>query len=373
MPKIRPLHILLLIPVILILTACQGIAPVSQPSTADTAVAASEPAPEPQGQQADLPDIGPIKIGYLPISGSAPLFLAQEKGYFAEQGLEVELIPFRTGSEMIVLLSTGQLDLGAGNGGAAMFNALASDFSIKLVAGFIQLPEDNENATIFLVVRKALFDSGEVTEVADLAGRKITINTLRGTSEYLVAQALAQAGLSLDDVEMVVLPLPEIPPALANGAVDGAYLFEPFSQQSFADGISVPLLSGTEIAGQVQVATLIAGTRLLEPDNREITVRTLAAIYKAIRQDLSVPDFLKDEEISSIVQQYTNLPLPVIQNTPPDSYTDEGRVDEETLNRLQTYYLEQGYLDYTELISPDGIADSSFVEEAVQRLEQAEE
>jgi ABC-type nitrate/sulfonate/bicarbonate transport system substrate-binding protein len=79
------------------------------------------------GQQEALPDLGTIQIGYLPTLGYSAFFLAEEKGYFKEQGLDVELTMFKSGSEMIVPLSTGQLDVGAGEPGTALFNAAAQD------------------------------------------------------------------------------------------------------------------------------------------------------------------------------------------------------------------------------------------------------
>lgn len=67
----------------------------------------------PGGAKTELPDLGKIKVGYLPVTGYAPFYLGVEKGYFEEQGLEVELERFVSGSKMIAPLSTGQLDVGA--------------------------------------------------------------------------------------------------------------------------------------------------------------------------------------------------------------------------------------------------------------------
>jgi NitT/TauT family transport system substrate-binding protein len=241
MLQIHPLRLFVLASILLLLTACQGAAPADQPSTTGKESAGSATGTQVQSQQTDLPNIGPIKIGYLPTTGNTPIFVAQEKGYFAEQGLEVELVSFQSGTEMIALLSTGHLDLGVGDGGVGMFNALGSELPIKIAAGFIQLPEDNENPTLFIVVRKELFDSGEVVEVSDLAGRKLAMNALRGVGEFMVAEALAQANLSTDDIETVVLPLPEISPALANGAVDSADLGSLLSSWGTCGGCAADL------------------------------------------------------------------------------------------------------------------------------------
>ena len=71
-----------------------------------------------------LPEIGTIKVGFILSLGFAPLFVGVEKGYFEEQGLQVALQSFTSGSTMISLLSTGGLDVGAGETGSALFNAI---------------------------------------------------------------------------------------------------------------------------------------------------------------------------------------------------------------------------------------------------------
>ena len=109
MLHIRRLRLFILVFMLLILTACQGVTIPSQISTSGTQSSA-ESTGEVQDQQVEIPDIGPIKIGYQPLTTHAASFLAQEKGYFAAQGLEVELIYFRTFPEMVPLLATGELD-----------------------------------------------------------------------------------------------------------------------------------------------------------------------------------------------------------------------------------------------------------------------
>ena len=101
----------LLLCLTLLLSACQPINPSN--------TAAPAPATESDGA---LPDLGTLQIAYVPILSFTPLFVAAEKGYFAEQGLQVELQRVRTVDEMLAPLGTGQLDIslmGATTGHAA--------------------------------------------------------------------------------------------------------------------------------------------------------------------------------------------------------------------------------------------------------------
>lgn len=92
--------ICLLFSLTLLLNACQPINPSNSAATA----------PVTEGDAA-LPDLGTLQIAYVPILSFTPLFVAAEKGYFAEQGLQVELQRVRTVDEMLAPLGTGQLDL----------------------------------------------------------------------------------------------------------------------------------------------------------------------------------------------------------------------------------------------------------------------
>ena len=363
MLHIRQLRLFILVFMLLILAACQGF---TIPSQFLNSV--SENIGEAQDLQVDIPDIGPIKIGYQPLTSHTPMIIAQEKGYFAAQGLEVELIYFRNITEMVPLLASGDLDIAIGSHSANLFNAMGSGMPIKLIGGVTKYPEGWEE---YYAIRKELFDSGEVTEFADLSGRKIAINAFGTFGEFLLMQLLAQADLSIDDVELVTLPPSDMSLAMANGAVDVATIWGPIAERSFADGVSVPLTWKFETS--TQIASFVAGKRLLDSDNQEITIRVLTAVYKTLQEELTGPDYLKDEEISHIVQKYTDLPLAVINNTRPNPFIYDGKVDAESINRVQSYFWGRGYLDYSELLSTDEIVDESFLNEAFQRLEQSRE
>jgi NitT/TauT family transport system substrate-binding protein len=366
MLQIRRLRLVLLIFMLLLLTGCQALTLPAQLPTATQSSA--ESVVEVQEEQVEIPDIGPIKIGYIPIVQHAPLMVAQEKGYFAAQGLEVELIFFRSLPEMVALLATGDLDLGLGDHSANLLNAISSELPIKVVGGVLEYPEGWEDT---YAVRKDLFDSGEVTELSDLSGRKIAIQAVGGFGEFTLAQLLAQAGISINDVELVVLGPTDMSLAMANGAVDAATLWGPLAKQSFADGVSAPLAYEFETA--THITSFVAGKRLLDSDNQEVTIRILTAVYTAIQQDLAGADYPKDEEISRILQKYTDLPLAMINNTRPDPFIYDGKVDAESINRIQSYFFDRGYLNYSDLLSTDEIADESFLNEALQRLNQSSE
>src|SRR5208282_1999206 len=99
-----------------------------------------------------------VTVGTTNSNSDAPFFIAEAKGYFRDQGLDVELLPFDSAAKMVAPLGTGQLDVAAGAPSAGLYNAADRGIDVRIVAdkgsdpkGYGYLP---------LMVRKTLIDSG---------------------------------------------------------------------------------------------------------------------------------------------------------------------------------------------------------------------
>jgi NitT/TauT family transport system substrate-binding protein len=314
--------------------------------------------------QGEVPDLGTIQVGYLPATGFFGFYVAKEKGYFEEQGLDVELTSFKSGAEMIAPLSTGQLDAGAGEPGTALFNAASQDLDMKVVCGFSSQAAGHGGVPI--LVRKDLADSGEVTGPGDLKGRKIGINVPRGMAEYSVAKYLAKDGLTIDDVELVPIAFSEMPAAFANKAIDAGMMTYPSAGKAIKDGSAVILVKGDEIAGEIQNGVMYFGKRLLDPANEEVAVRFLTAYLKAIRE-LQGDDWKKDE-VLQIVNKYTNQPPEVIASAVQSFNNPNCGLVYDSLEDVQNYYLARGYTDYTEALPSSDFILEDFAKEVIAQL-----
>jgi NitT/TauT family transport system substrate-binding protein len=310
-----------------------------------------------------LPDIGTINIGYIPLLAYAPFFIGAEKGYFEEQGLQVELQSFNSGSTMIPVLSTGALDVGAGENGTALFNAINQNLDIRVVCGMLAQPQGY--AFVPFLVRKDLFDSGVITSPADLKGRKVALNVERGNGEYTLVAVLEQGGLTLDDVEVVTLPFPEMPPAFTNQAIDAAVLPYPLAGQAISNDLAVVLVEGDEIFDNPQTAVLYYGQRLLKPENREVGIRFMVAYLDAVR-DLQGDGWFNEENVA-IISQYTNVPAPAIKSM-AIYFGPNGEMNESYIENIMDYYIDQGYTEFSEPLSLSKILDLSFLEAALTRI-----
>src|ERR1700742_4799426 len=121
-----------------------------------------------------------VNVGIIGTATDAPIFIADAKGYYRDEGLTVSMVRFDSGAKMTAPLATGELDAGAGAASAALYNAGSQGIVMKIVADKVQYGTSYNHAS--LLVRKALIESGAFKDYRDLKGRKIAV-AARGSSD----------------------------------------------------------------------------------------------------------------------------------------------------------------------------------------------
>ena len=143
-----------------------------------------------------------------------------DRGYFAAEGLEVNLVPVKSISDEVTMLVTGGADLGASAPDVSLFNAIAGGVDIRMLAsGGVFLPGTRASG---LVVRQDLIDQGMYRGPADFRGRRIGVSSVQG--QFYAEQILARAGLSASDVNVTTIAALQLLAALQGHAVDAAWL-----------------------------------------------------------------------------------------------------------------------------------------------------
>ncbi len=222
-----------------------------------------------------------IKVGSSPATSSAAIYLAKERGYFKEQGLEVEITDFNnSGAPMTLLLSKGELDVGAGNITAGLFNAIAEGQDFRIVAdkGSIDVNKDY----LSLVVKNEHIASGRFKTLKDLKGFKMGLTSLDGVSqEILTEKFLIKGGLKLEDVTFVKLSYAEMNLALKSGAIDASIQIEPFLTKAQMDGIATKIAGGSEVYPRQQSGALFYSPKFIK-ENHEEAKKFMVAYAKGI-------------------------------------------------------------------------------------------
>lgn len=182
-----------------------------------------------------------VRFAYLVADSMLPALYAQDKGYFAEAGIEPEFIPVQGGPAVVAAIASGEADVGY----AALvppINGRLNGVPLKI---FLQLGKESEpdHKYVWLVASGA---SG-ITDLAGVKGKKIAFNANGGLCELAWRDHLAAVGLTIEDVEPVVLPFPEQEAALEQGNIDATCAINPFYSSMGANAALAPvtLASGT--------------------------------------------------------------------------------------------------------------------------------
>ena len=317
---------------------------------------AATPAASPAGggQSAAAPaEVTTVKVAHLPSTLFSPLCIAQEKGYFTDAGLKVELEAVKSGQDAIPLLASGKLDALAAGFSAGMFNARNEGLEFQIVGSMGINTGDPANSPTMLIAAQKAYDEGTVTKVADLKGKKIAAAGGPGaTGGFLTASILASEGLTLSDVEIVNLSTPDMPNALATGAVEAVLASAPVSGRIVADKAGTAL--GVPAQG-VGSSGLMYGPEFASSDAAQ---KFFDAIAKGAA-DLQ-GDGIKDEANLAILAKATNQEVDAIKALP--FYTFDAKLTPQpaTIEQMQQIWMEGGQISYTTPLTIDQLVNDTF-------------
>jgi NitT/TauT family transport system substrate-binding protein len=252
-----------------------------------------------------------LDVATQPLTAQAPLFIAQDKGYFAEQGLDVAFQFAGGGTINLQLLAIGQADIATGSPGPALWNAVARDIPVKLVAATSSLspdPATGFTSALWLALPARAPATGQIKTYADLKGKRIGVLGLHLGTEIVVEAALALGGSTLRDVELKELRGPEVLIAFVNGAIDAATEIEPFVTQGASEGILTPWKNAAEITPGRVAAVMMIGPRLVER-GRDLGNRFMTAWTKAARDynDAFGPKHIGEDSVIQILVAHTEV------------------------------------------------------------------
>ena len=174
-------------------------------------------------QQAEKKELQGIAIGLMPYIDSVPIIIAEEKGYFAEEGLKVDIQKFKSAMDRDAALQSGNLD-GAISDMLAVAFAKAGGFDVKVTS--------YTDGTYKLIAGKG---DGDV-KPQDLAGKDVAVskNTI---IEYVTDRIMASQNMPEDSINKVVIPqIPTRLEMLQSGKLAAATLPEPMGSIAIANG-----------------------------------------------------------------------------------------------------------------------------------------
>lgn len=288
------------------------------------------------------------KVGVLRLSSSAPVFIAQDKGYFKDAGLDVELKFFDAAQPIAVATASGDVDFGVTAFTAGLYN-LAGKGVVKVIGGM-----SREKAGFPLIgyfASNNAYAAGLKTP-KDLAGKRIAVTQVGSSFHYSLGLLADKYGFKLSDVK--VLPMQSLSNAAAalKGETVDAALLPVSTARKLMDDNGAKLLGWVGDETPWQLGAVFASPKTLA--NKALVTKLLGALQRADREyhdvilaqvkDGDAPINEATKPLLEIIAKYTNLPVEqVVGNC---AYVDpDGRLDVKNVANQINWLQGQGFVD----------------------------
>jgi NitT/TauT family transport system substrate-binding protein len=275
-----------------------------------------------------------INVGVLPIGNAAPLYLGMKKGFFREERLQLSPQMAQSGNELITTLLSGHSQV-AFLGYVPVIVARAKNLPVKVVANADNGADTPEDEWQVILSRKG----SPIREPADLAGKTVAVNALRGVAEVAIKASLEKEGVDPNSVKLLEVPFPEMPAALQARRVDAIWAPEPFLTQSLGQG-ALEVLAPYPVLGKAFPNGTYATTEQYLGKNEDVIERFARAMNRSSQYATEHPD-----EARAVIPTFTKIPPEAAEKMRLPLWPTE--IDRAQLEDLIAYTQKYGIIEDT--------------------------
>lgn len=286
-----------------------------------------------------------IKIGYLPITHAAPLYIEESIGKGTFEHFDLQLVKFGSWPDLMDALNTGNID------GASVLIELAmraKEQGIDLKA--VALGHKDGNVVV---------TTPDIEKVSDLKGKPFAIPHKFSTHNVLLYLMLKQHGMTYDDIKVVELPPAEMPAALSEKRIAGYVVAEPFGARSVAIKKGKVLFQSEDLWNDSVDCGLVLRGELIA-NHREAVQEFITKYAEA-----GAKAELKDDHAKEILSKYMNVQNEVLDLSLQWIKYDELMLDKVSYEELRQFMIEMGLSQKPP--SFEDFVDNSFMEAALKR------
>ena len=306
-----------------------------------------------------------IVVGALRLTSHSPTYIALERGYFAEEGFEVDLSFFESSAAAAVAVAGGDLDYGVTAISGGLMN-LAQKGVVKVIGG--ALAEDPEVSGHVILASNDAYEKG-LTEPSKLAGKTFGTTSAGSSFHYMLGRIAAGNDIPMSDITMRPLQkVGAIIGALTSSQIDAWVIQPSVANRMIAEGAAKKIGDFSEYDPNYQVTAVFTSTSIAENEKAqtELFLKALArgvADYNAAFVDKTADAAVVDELID-IVHKYVNVDTPreafAPSLTESSMRINEGLAMSTTSIANQLEWMQsEGLVD--EAITLDMLVDSSYV------------
>jgi NitT/TauT family transport system substrate-binding protein len=183
----------------------------------------------------------PIKLGVKVWAPDFFSYLAQEKGFFEKNKVKVELTLVLDYQQILNNYSNGDFD-----GMIPVYSDLIYQNSQGVDSRVVYAVDlSNTGDVIIGNVNNTINDSTNNTTLADVKGKKISVEGINSLSHLFVLEALAKVGLGEGDVEIASVPAENVTQELEKGTIVAGHIYHPYTTEALMKGYKILFAAGT--------------------------------------------------------------------------------------------------------------------------------
>ena len=304
-----------------------------------------------------------VKVGTVRSISTTTILWAAEKGYFKQYGIKVVPETLETAANSIALLAQNQLQLVEGGISAGYFNALEKNLPVTMVLDRVSSPIWHN-----LMLRPD--HKGQITQLRQLKGKTIATNGQGAVSTYEVGKMLETEGLTINDVDIKVIPFTQYALAFNNKAIDAAIAIPPFTAQLLDGGHAVNFADPDTLVKPhpMTIAVSMVNTDWAKA-NHELVRNYYVAYLRAIR------DYCQAFHGGSNRQAFIDLSIRTGTETRPEllhkypwpARSPNGQINVASMLDMQAWYVKNKMSNVE--FPADRLVDKSYVDYALAKLE----
>lgn len=303
-----------------------------------------------------------INIGLVRSIANAPILWGIEKGYFKEVGVDLKIELLDTSANSLALLAQNRLQIVEGGVSAGYFNGLQKNLPITMVMDRVTSPLGHN-----LMLRSDL--KGQITRLNQLKGKIIASNGTGSVSTYEVGRMLETDGITIADVEVKVLPFPQMAIAFRNKAIDAAIVIPPFTAQFIEGGFAVPFKDPDDLVKPhpMSIAVSMINTDWAKANNRAAR-NYYTAYVRAVRDYCQAYHGGSNRAamVDLLIKTKTETREPLLNKYPWPARSPNGIINTASVMDMQKWYVESKMS--TANLPLERIIDTSYAREAAAKL-----
>ncbi len=291
----------------------------------------------------------PLKVGHDQWIGYSGMFIAQAKGFFKEEGVEIEFVPFAGPGDSLPPLIAGALDLN-----------VTTLYNLALIAGKQAAPLK----VVYLIDASngadAVVAQADISDMAGLKGKRVA-TTVGEVNHFLLIIGLEAAGLTESDVEIVDMSPDAGGAAFVAGQVEAAVTWEPWVTRALSGGGKVIFSSGDE-----QGQNLISDGVVVREEILKERASDVAAFIRAVDRGVQLLNEQPAEAEAILTKKLEASPEDIQGMLAGDnvySMADNKRIftstAKETLRKIEIFLKDRDLIETK--LDIDGLVDERFV------------